>query len=98
ALGLEDRNVLGTARAISVTNDQTARGHGGSVSFTDPWLFGAHVIAGARYSDIAGNQIARATLRHHEISSFDPWRADASVARQTFSDVRAREHPLGTFR
>ncbi|MDB4878339.1 MAG: hypothetical protein JWM41_4785 [Gemmatimonadetes bacterium] len=96
SLGVEDRNVLGTARSVSISNDQTERGHGGSVAITDPWLFGTNVIGGIRFSDVAGNHLLRASLRHHEISNFDPWRAEASLARQTFSDMRPREHALGT--
>jgi hypothetical protein len=96
SLGVEDRNVLGTSRTVSISNDQTQRGHGGSLAITDPWLFGSNVVGGVRFSDVAGNHLFRVSLRHHEISSFDPWRADASLGRQTYSDMRALEHPLGT--
>ena len=97
SFGAEDRNVLGTGRALSVTNDQTMRGHGGSVIVTDPFLFGSDIFTTFRFSDVAGNHTVRASLRHHELSQFDPWRFETAVSRQTFSDTRVREHPLASF-
>lgn len=94
SIGVEDRNLLGTARTVLVSNDQTARGHGGSAQLVDPWLFGEPLIGAARYSEVAGTHIARASLRTHERSTFDRWRMDAAVARQHFSDSAATERPI----
>jgi hypothetical protein len=94
SLGVEDRNVLGTARTLLVTNDQTANGHGGSASVADPWLFGTNVIGAARISDVAGTHLFRASLRTHERSTFDRFRMDAAVGRQAFSDSSASERPI----
>lgn len=94
SLGVEDRNLLGTARTVLVSNDQTANGHGGTAQVSDPWLFGADLIGSARYSDVAGNHLARASVRTHERSTYDRWRVDAAVARQHFSDSAATERPI----
>lgn len=96
SLGAEDRNVLGTARQISFTADETPRGHGGTAALTDPFLFGADVIGAVRLSDIAGSHVFRASVRHRERSVLDEWRTDVAFGRQTFNDVRASEHPLAS--
>jgi hypothetical protein len=97
SLGFEDRNVLGTGRSVSLTNDQTARGHGGSVALTDPWLFGAPAVGAFRFSDIGGAHLLRASVRNHELSVFDPWRLELALGRQTFTESRTKERPLRTF-
>ncbi len=94
SIGLEDRNVLGSGRAVAVTNDQSSRGHGGSAAITDPWMFGTDMIGAARFADVAGNHLLRLTLRHHELSEFDPWRMELGFGRQRYGDFRATEHPL----
>jgi hypothetical protein len=97
SLGLQDRNLLGTARAFTITEDETARGHGGSFAAVDPWLFGNDVVGAFRFSDVAGTHLVRASLSHRELSEIDPWRAQAAINRQTFGDLRALEHPIGSF-
>ncbi len=94
SLGVEDRNLLGTARTVLVSNDQTAHGHGGTAQVVDPWLFGQDLIGAARYSEVAGTHLARGSVRTHERSTFDRWRMDAAVARQHFSDSVATERPI----
>lgn len=97
SIGAEDRNVLGTGRAIALTSDHTANGQGGSIALLDPFLFGAKLTSAFRFSDIAGNHLLRASIRHHELSVLDEWRGEVAVGRQTFGDFRADEHPVGAF-
>jgi hypothetical protein len=94
SLGVEDRNILGTARTLLVSNDQTANGHGGTAAVVDPWLFGTNVIGAARISDVAGTHLLRSSLRTHEHSTFDRFRMDAAIGRQKFSDSIADERPI----
>jgi hypothetical protein len=60
-------------------------------------LFGANLTGAFRFSDIAGNHLLRASIRHHELSVLDEWRGEVAVGRQTFGDFRADEHPVGAF-
>src|SRR5207237_10130055 len=60
----------------------------------EPGLLGAPVIGAGRSPDVAGHHQRRASLRHHEISDTDPWRAEATFSRQTFSAGQAMQHPL----
>jgi hypothetical protein len=94
SIGVEDRNVLGTARVVSVTADETPMGHGGGATFVDPFLLGSNFVGTARFSDVAGNHIARGSVRHHELSVFDDWRGGVAFGRQTFAASTAAEHPL----
>jgi hypothetical protein len=94
SIGAEDRNLLGSARTVSVTNDQTMDGHGGSVSLSDPWLVGTNLIGSLRFSDVAGAHLLRASARTHELSSYDLWRVDVGGARQSYRASPAIEHPL----
>jgi hypothetical protein len=96
SIGVEDRNVLGTARIVSVTADQSSRGHGGGATFADPFLLGTNFVGTARFSDVAGNHLARATVRRHELSVFDDWRGGVAFGRQTYGDLRAAEHPIAS--
>ena len=85
SLGLEDRNVFGLGQSLQLTRNWNARGHGGSIAFTDPWLFGSDVLVGMRLSDVAGAHYARLSVRHHELNSFDAWRVEGAVIRQGFT-------------
>ena len=87
SVGFDDRNLFGTARSLSVTDDHTRIGHGGSFALTDPWLFGRDVVGGLRVSRIAGNQMQRASIRHRELSAADPWRVELVVNRQRFGSL-----------
>jgi hypothetical protein len=97
SIGLEDRNLLGTGRTVSATRDQTARGHGGTVSAVDPWLFGTNTVGALRYSDVAGTHLLRSSLRHEEWPFVDPWRYEFAVNRQRFADTIGGMHPRRTF-
>jgi hypothetical protein len=96
SIGLEDRNLLGTARVVTITSDETSRGHGGGATLADPFLFGTNLAGTARFSDVAGTHLIRASLRNHELSVFDDWRGGVAVGRQTFGDLRAAEHPIAS--
>jgi hypothetical protein len=96
SIGGEDRNLLGTGRFISLTGDQTARGHGGTVAFTDPFLFNRDLIGATRFSDVAGTHLFRALIRQRQRSIFDDWRGEIAVGRQTFNDSLTDEHPLAS--
>jgi len=95
SIGAEDRNVAGTGQSVQITSDQTMRGHGGMVAYTNPWLGGTDILTGFRFSDVAGNHLARAFVRHHEVSQFDPWRVEGAVSRQTFSGAALTSQLLG---
>lgn len=99
SLGVEDRNVLGTGRVLSVSSDETPRGNGGSFLLSDPFLFNQNVVGSLRFSDIGGNHVLRAAIRHHDLSIFDEWRGDLAFGRQTFADPRTpgtSERPLAS--
>lgn len=96
SVGVEDRNVLGTGRLVSLTNEQSSRGHGGTFAVTDPFILGTDVIGAFRLSDIGSNRIIRASVRHHELSEFDPWRVETGFGKQRFGSTNLAEHPLGT--
>ncbi|HEX3865217.1 MAG TPA: hypothetical protein VHV78_00640, partial [Gemmatimonadaceae bacterium] len=88
------RNVLGSGRLVSATNDQSSRGHGGSAAVNDPWMFGTDIVGAGRFSDVAGNHLLRLSIRHHELSELDPWRVEIGFGRQHFGDSVTTEHPL----
>jgi hypothetical protein len=94
SLGVEDRNVLGTARTLALSDDQTSSGHGGTVTAVDPWLFGENLIGSTRLADVAGAHLFRASLRTHERSTFDPWRVEIAGGRQSFAASTDLEHPV----
>jgi hypothetical protein len=96
SIGAEDRNVLGTGRLVSLTNEQSSRGHGGAFAATDPFMFGTDVIGAFRLSDIGGDRLIRASVRHHELDEFDPWRVEMGFGKQRFGNFNEAEHPLGT--
>ena len=87
SVGFDDRNLMGTARALSVTDDHTRLGHGGSFALTDPWLLGSDVVGAIRVSSIAGNLTQRASIRHRELSVADPWRFEVIFNRQRFGGL-----------
>jgi hypothetical protein len=97
SIGLEDRNLLGTGRTLSATNDQTPRGHGGTVAAIDPWLFGTNIVGAFRFSDVAGAHLLRSSVRHEEWPFVDPWRYEFGVNRQRFPEAFSDTHLRGTF-
>lgn len=87
SVGFDDRNLMGSARSLSVTDDHSRIGHGGSFALTDPWLLGTDVVGAIRVSSLAGNQMQRASLRHRELSAADPWRFEVLFNRQRFGGL-----------
>jgi hypothetical protein len=72
------------------------RGSGAALSLSDPWLFGSDVAGNVRIASLAGTHSLRAGLRNHEYSVFDPWRAEANLARFSYGDTNATERALHT--
>jgi hypothetical protein len=96
SLGFEDKNILGTGRTVSVTQELSMRRRGGAVSISDPWLLGSDVAGSMRIASLGGAHAFRAGLRNHEYSVFDRWRVEANVARLSFGDTIATERALHT--
>jgi hypothetical protein len=96
SIGLEERNLFGTGRSMSVTHEMSARGTGAAVAFSDPWLFGSDVGGHLRIAKLGGAHTLRAGLRTYEYSVFDRWRAEASVARLSYADTSSSDHSLHT--
>ena len=96
SLGIEERNFLGTGRAVSVTSEMSPHGAGAAASLSDPWLFGRDIAANLRVANLAGTHTFRGGLRNHEYSVFDDWRAEASVARLSYRDTVAADRALHT--
>jgi hypothetical protein len=96
SFGVEERNLFGTGRAAAVTSEMSPRGSGAALSLSDPWLFGSDVAGNVRIASLAGTHSLRAGLRNHEYSVFDPWRAEANLARFSYGDTNATERALHT--
>ena len=96
SIGVEERNVLGTGRALSLSSEMSPRGTGAAGTLNDPWLFGTNLAAHLRIASLAGTHSLRAGLRNHEYSVFDRWHAEANVARLSFGDTAAADRPLHT--
>lgn len=94
AIGLEDRDLLGTGRTIAVTEQRSRTRAGASFSGTDPWLFGTNTVAALRVSRLGEVHTFRASLRNHENSIYDPWRAEGWVGRQSFSPAIGGERAI----
>ena len=94
SLGVEERNLFGTGRTVSVTTESAPRGRGAAASLTDPFFLGRDMSANIRLANLAGNHTLRAGLRNHEFSVFDTWRAEAALSRFSFGDTAAVEKPL----
>ena len=96
SLGIEERNLFGTGRAVSVSSDMSPHGSGGSFSLNDPWLLGSNLAGSLRIASLRGTHALRASLRNHEYSVFDEWHAEASLARLVYGDTNAADRPLRT--
>jgi len=96
SVGAEERNFLGTGRAIAVTSEMSPRGSGAAFTLNDPWLFGTNAAANLRIASLGGSHTLRAGLRTHEYSVFDTWRAEANVARLSFGDTASADRALHT--
>jgi hypothetical protein len=96
SLGIEERNLLGTGRTISLTSEMSNRGPGAAVSLTDPWVLGSDLSANLRFAKLGDSHTFRAGARNHEYSVFDPWRVEANLARLSFGDTAATDRSLHT--
>jgi hypothetical protein len=94
SLGVEERNLFGTGRTLAVTSEMSSRGTGAGVTFVDPWLFGRDVAASFRLAKLGGTHTFRTSLRNHEYSVFDSWRAEANLARLSYGDTVSAERAL----
>ncbi|MEP6620553.1 MAG: hypothetical protein ABJE47_14600 [bacterium] len=96
SFGVEDRNFMGSGRAVTFTREMTLRGNGGALGVTDPYLFGSDVSGNARVSNLAGTHTVRLGLRHRERSLLDNWNAEANFARLSYGDTVVAEKALHT--
>lgn len=96
SLGVEERNVLGTGRSISLTREMTLRGNGAAVAFADPFILGSSVAGNIRVANLAGTHTLRLGLRRHEYSLFDTWRVEGNLARLSYGDTVVADKSLHT--
>jgi hypothetical protein len=96
SLGVEERNLLGTGRLVSFTNEFSSRGNGTSLSLADPFVFGRDVAASGRIANLAGTHTLRLGVRKHEYSVLDGWRAEANLARLSYGDTAVTDRALHT--
>lgn len=94
SVGIEERNLFGTGRTVSLTSEMTSRGSGAAISLADPWVLGSDVSANLRIAKLGGSHIVRAGARNHEYSVYDPWRAEANFARVSFGDTTSVDRAL----
>jgi hypothetical protein len=98
ALGVEEKNLFGSGRTVSITSEMSRWGTGAGVTLVDPWLFGRDVEGSFRIAKLGGAHVVRAGLRNHEYSVFDRWRAEGSIARVSFADTGSTERSLHALR
>ncbi len=96
SFGIEDRNFLGTGRAIALTREMTFRGNGAALTLVDPFVLGSDVAGNLRIANLAGSHSFRLGLRRHEYSVFDGWRAESNFSRLSYRDTAAAEKGLHT--
>jgi hypothetical protein len=96
SVGVEERNLLGTGRAVSLSSEMSPRGSGAAFTLSDPWLLGSDISGSLRIASLAGGHSLRASARNHEYSVFDDWRVEASLARLIFGDTAAADRALRT--
>lgn len=80
AVGLEDRNLLGTGRTLSVSHEMDDGTRGTVVRVNDPTLFGGALAAGAAFSRLPNQRGWSLSLRKAEYTVFERWRGGASFA------------------
>lgn len=94
AYGIEERNLLGTGRAVTLTHEVSTRGQGAALAVTDPFVLGTDLAATVRVSALAGARHLRVALRNHEYSAYEPWRIEARLARLSYGDSVATDRAL----
>ena len=98
SIGVEEKNLFGTGRTVSLTSEMSKWGTGAGVTLVDPWLFGSDVEGSMRIAKLGGAHTLRLGLRNHEYSVFDRWRAEASISRLSFADTGSAERSLHALR
>jgi hypothetical protein len=73
SVSLEDRNLFGSGRRVSIAESRTQFGNGASLALTDPWVAGRNVQGALRLSNIGDRDLATFSLRSNPRSVFDPW-------------------------
>jgi|GEM_PF-2016175 len=73
SLALEDRNIFGSGRRVSIAQSHTQFGDGASLSLLDPWVAGHDIQGSLRLSNIGDRDLAIFALRTNPPSVFDPW-------------------------
>ena len=96
SIGIEEKNFLGSGRAVAVTREMSLRGNGAAISLTDPFFLGASVSANMRIANLAGAHTLRLGLRRHEYSVFDQWHVEGNLARLSYGDTVVAEKSLHT--
>jgi hypothetical protein len=96
SVGIEERNFLGTGRAVALTSEMSRRGGGAAFTLNDPWLFGSDITGSVRIASLAGAHTTRGSLRNHEYSVFDRWRFEASAGRLSYGDTNSADRALHT--
>lgn len=78
--GIEERNVLGTGRAVSMLVASRQGKTGGALGYTDPYLFDLPIFVRARAARFADGSELRARFRNAEQSVYDRWRVQLTMA------------------
>src|SRR5258708_6214272 len=81
SFGIEERNLLGSGRSMSLTREMTLRGNGAAFALTDPFVFGQDVSGHFRLSNLAGGHALRLGLLRHDYTGFATWRGRGDFAR-----------------
>ena len=90
--GLEERNVLGSGRAATVSVASREGRIGGALAYTDPYLLNLPIFVRARAAQYGDGDEIRARIRNAEQSVQDAWRFQLSVAR--YRRDTQREQPF----
>ncbi len=73
SVAIEDRNLFGSGRRVSIAQSHTQFGDGASLSLVDPWVAGHDMQGSLRLSNIGDRDLATFSLRTNPRSVFDPW-------------------------
>lgn len=86
-IGLEERNLMGTGRAVKAYLRTDNGRLGAGVGYVDPWLFERDVIFSASRDVFRDGSALQTAVRTHERSVFEPWAVElqfAQTARAAF--------------
>lgn len=79
--GVEERNVLGSGRAASISVASRQGKMGGAVGYGDPYLFNLPIAARVRMAHYSDGGEFRGRFRNAEQSPLDRWRAQFTIAQ-----------------